>query len=110
MINRVKEFLPMLKAKSFQKKGTAGVRSSLISPDGKFVPDTMVVKNDYSLSILNYNSPGATGALPIGAAIVHELLHSGIVIKNEIKEKQFEKKSIWDIQKVSGEMKLSELG
>jgi hypothetical protein len=38
------------------------------------------------------------------------LLHSGIVIKNEIKEKQFEKKSIWDIQKVSDEMKLSELG
>lgn len=110
MINRVKEFLPMLKATSFQRRGTSGVRSSLISPDGKFVPDTMVLRNDSSISILNYNSPGATGALPIGAAIVYELIHSGIVIKNNIKEKQFEKKSIWDIQKVSDEMKLSDLG
>jgi L-2-hydroxyglutarate oxidase len=110
MINRVKEFLPKLKATSFQKRGTSGVRSSLISPDGKFVPDTMVLRNDSSISILNYNSPGATGALPIGAAIVYELLHSGIVIKNEIKQEQFEKKSIWDIQKVSSEMKLSDLG
>ncbi len=110
MINRVKEFLPKLKATSFQKRGTSGVRSSLISPDGKFVPDTMVIRNDSSISILNYNSPGATGALPIGAAIVYELLRSGIVIKNEIKEKQFESKSIWDIQKVSSEMKLSDLG
>lgn len=110
MINRVKEFLPMLKATSFQRRGTSGVRSSLISPDGKFVPDTMVLRNDSSISILNYNSPGATGALPIGAAVVYELIHSGIVIKNEIKEKQFEKKSIWDIQKVSDEMKLSDLG
>ena len=110
MINRVKEFLPMLKATSFQKRGTSGVRSSLISPDGKFVPDTMVLRNDSSISILNYNSPGATGALPIGAAIVYELIHSGVVIKNEIKEKHFEKKSIWDIQKVSDEMKLSDLG
>ncbi|HEU4448183.1 MAG TPA: FAD-dependent oxidoreductase [Nitrososphaeraceae archaeon] len=110
MINRVKEFLPMLKATSFLRRGTSGVRSSLISPDGKFVPDTMVLRNDSSISILNYNSPGATGALPIGAAIAYELLHSGIVIKNEIKQKQFEKKSIWDIQKVSDEIKLSELG
>lgn len=109
MINRVKEFLPMLKATSFQRRGTSGVRSSLISPDGKFVPDTMVLRNDSSISILNYNSPGATGALPIGAAIVYELIHSGIVIKNNIKEKQFEKKSIWDIQKVSDEMKLTDL-
>ena len=110
MINRVKEFLPMLKPSSFRKRGTSGVRSSLISPEGKFVPDTMVLRNDSSISILNYNSPGATGALPIGASIVYELIHSGIVIKNEIKEKQFEKESIWDIQKISDEMKLSDLG
>jgi (S)-2-hydroxyglutarate dehydrogenase len=110
MINRVKEFLPMINATSFQKKGTSGIRSSLISPDGKFVPDTIVIKNNYSINILNYNSPGATGALPIAAAIVYELLRSGIVNKNECKEKELEKKSIWNIQKVSDEMKLSELG
>jgi L-2-hydroxyglutarate oxidase len=110
MINRVKKFLPMLKATSFQIRGTSGIRSSLISPDGKFVPDTMMLRNGFSISILNYNSPGATGALPIGAAVAYELLHSGIAIRNEIKEKQFEKRTIWDIQKVSSEMKLSDLG
>jgi L-2-hydroxyglutarate oxidase len=110
MINRVKEFLPKLKATSFQIRGTSGIRSSLISPDGKFVPDTMLLRNGFSISILNYNSPGATGALPIGAAVAYELLHSGIAIRNEIKEKQFEKRTIWDIQKVSSEMKLSDLG
>jgi (S)-2-hydroxyglutarate dehydrogenase len=110
MINRVKKFLPELKASSFEKKGTSGVRSSLISPDGKFVSDTMVLRDGSSISILNYNSPGATGALPMAAAVVYELINSGVVIKNEFKEKEFEKKGPWDIQNLSDEMKLSELG
>lgn len=109
MINRVKEFLPQLRASSFQNRGTSGVRSSLISPEGKFVSDTLVFREYSSINILNYNSPGATGALPMGAAIVYDLLHSGIINKNEDKENQSEKKSIWDVQEISNEMKLKEL-
>jgi (S)-2-hydroxyglutarate dehydrogenase len=109
MINRVKEFLPQLRASSFQNRGTSGVRSSLISPEGKFVSDTLVLREYSSINILNYNSPGATGALPMGAAIVYDLLHSGIINKNEDKENQSEKKSIWDVQEISNEMKLKEL-
>lgn len=108
MINRVKEFLPQLRASSFRKRGTAGIRSSLVDCEGRFVPDTMVLKEDYSMHILNYNSPGATGALAIGAAIVDDLLSRGI-IKDDSKEKEIEKKSIWDIQKISNEMKLNEV-
>ena len=107
MINRVKEFLPQLRASSFQNRGTSGVRSSLISPEGKFVSDTLVLRKYSSINILNYNSPGATGALPMGAAIVYDLLHSGIINKNE--ENQSEKKSIWDVREISNEIKLKEL-
>jgi L-2-hydroxyglutarate oxidase len=90
------------------QRGTAGIRSQLIDAEGKFVPDTMLVKEDYSLHLLNYNSPGATGALPIGAAITDYLLRSGI-IKNGRLKKEREKKSLWDIQKISNEMKLNEM-
>ena len=51
-----------------------GIRSSLVDRDGKFASNTMVLKEDYSMHILNYNSPGATRALPIGSAIVDEKL------------------------------------
>ncbi|CAN5541455.1 L-2-hydroxyglutarate oxidase [soil metagenome] len=108
MINRVKEFLPQLNASSFKKRGTAGIRSSLVDSQGRFVSDTMVLKDDYSIHILNYNSPGATGALPMGAAIVDELLHCGIIIDDRDK-KEGQKKSIWDIQKISNKMKLNEI-
>jgi len=108
MINRVKKFLPQLKASKFIQRGTAGIRSLLVGPEGRFVPDTMVLKEDYSMHILNYNSPGATGALPMGAAIVSDLLHSGI-IQNDSIVKSREKKPIWDIQQISSLMQLDEI-
>jgi L-2-hydroxyglutarate oxidase len=108
MISRVTEFLPQLKASSFIKRGTAGIRSLLIDRDGKFVSDTMVIKENYSMHILNYNSPGATGSLPMGAAIVDELLHWGIIMDDRVK-KEGEKKSICDIQKISNEMNLNDI-
>ena len=108
MINRVKEFLPQLIASSFSKRGTAGIRSSLVDREGRFVSDTKVIKEDYSIHVLNYNSPGATGSLPMGAAIIDDLLRNGI-IKAYSDSKSGEKKSIWDIQKISNEMKLNEI-
>jgi hypothetical protein len=57
---------------------------------------------------LNYNSPGATGSLPMGAAIVDELLHWGIIMDDRVK-KEGEKKSICDIQKISNEMNLNDI-
>jgi L-2-hydroxyglutarate oxidase len=108
MINRVKKFIPKLRPSAFMQRGTSGIRSQLIDAEGKFVPDTMLVKEDYSLHLLNYNSPGATGALPIGAAIADYLVRSGI-IKNDRPKKEREKKSLWDIQKISSEMKLNQM-
>jgi L-2-hydroxyglutarate oxidase len=69
MINRVREFLPALKPSAFTVRGTAGIRSSVIDPHGKFVPDTLILERDSSIHVINYNSPGATGALPMAAKV-----------------------------------------
>jgi (S)-2-hydroxyglutarate dehydrogenase len=108
MINRVKKFLPPLTASRFAQRGTAGIRSVVVGPEGKFLPDTMVVKGDHSMHILNYNSPGATGALPMGAAIASDLLQNGI-IQNDSIEKARIKKPIWDFQQISSLMQLEDI-
>jgi (S)-2-hydroxyglutarate dehydrogenase len=108
MINRVKKFLPPLTASRFAQRGTAGIRSVVVGPEGKFLPDTMVVKGDHSMHILNYNSPGATGALPMGAAIASDLLQNGI-IQNDSIEKARIKKPIWDFQQISSLMQLDDI-
>ena len=88
MINRVREFLPQLRPSAFTKRGTSGIRSSVIDRTGKFVPDTLVVlqKGDSSSSsslssvhLLNYNSPGATGALPMASMIASQVLREGLL-------------------------------
>lgn len=77
MINRVKEFLPALKPSAFTERGTAGIRSSVIDRDGRFVPDTLILQRDSSVHVLNYNSPGATGALPMAAKVAAQILEAG---------------------------------
>ena len=89
MINRVKEFLPAIKPSAFTERGTAGIRSSVVDSAGRFVPDTMVLKRDSSLHMLNYNSPGATGALPVAAGIVAQLVEIGAVSAGK-------PKTLWD--------------
>jgi L-2-hydroxyglutarate oxidase len=79
MINRVRAFLPAIRPSAFTKRGTAGIRSSVIDRSGKFVPDTLVQEGESSLHVINYNSPGATGALPVAAKISASLAGRGIV-------------------------------
>jgi L-2-hydroxyglutarate oxidase len=101
MINRVREFLPQLNPSAFRERGTAGIRSSLVDKAGNFVPDTLIVRNDRSLHLLNYNSPGATGALPIASMIVNQL------IENEIASRKSRRadKLTWDITMIADEMR-----
>ncbi|MDQ3869600.1 MAG: FAD-dependent oxidoreductase [Thermoproteota archaeon] len=102
MINRVREFLPHLRASAFTQRGTAGIRSALIDRNGKFLPDTLIIKKDHSLHLLNYNSPGATGALPMAAMLVNRLIEDGVVIPNS----SGAPKSLWDIRSISAKMQL----
>ena len=78
MIERVKKFLPKINPKEISEKGTAGIRSSVIDENGKFVPDVILLEEDSSFHILNYNSPGATGALPFSAHVINKLHKEGL--------------------------------
>ena len=112
MINRAREFLPEIRAASFSKRGTAGIRSMLVDGHGKFVGDTMIIKNDYSLHVLNYNSPGATGALPLAALIADGLVGDGLISSGSSaysvdEDDNFgnKKKSLWDLVTIADQMR-----
>ena len=79
MINRVKEFLPKVDPSKFHTRGTAGVRASVVDSSGAFVPDAITKDGKNSTHILNYNSPGATGALPFAAHVIEHMREAGIV-------------------------------
>jgi L-2-hydroxyglutarate oxidase len=87
MIDRVKKFLPKIDADKITEKGTAGIRSSVIDEKGKFVPDVVLIDDSMSFHILNYNSPGATGALPFSAHIINRLNENGF-FRNESPDSQ----------------------
>jgi len=95
MISRVKKFIPKIKPEFFLKKGTAGIRSPIISPQGKFLLDVMEIENEHSFNIINYNSPGATGAPAYSAFIVQKLQERGFLDFNENS-----KESIWSFDDV----------
>jgi L-2-hydroxyglutarate oxidase len=78
MVNRVKKFLPSLNPNDFKQRGMAGIRTILIDKNGEFASERMVIEDDSSLHILNYNSPGATGALPVAANIARTLVQKNI--------------------------------
>jgi L-2-hydroxyglutarate oxidase len=103
MINRAKEFLPTLDPSRFIIRGTSGIRSLLIDKHGRFYPDTLIIKGDKSLHVLNYNSPGATGALPIAAMIVNQLMEDGIVQKRK-NIQEIEKFNPWQVDKIALDM------
>ena len=84
MVERVKKFLPKINSKEITEKGTAGIRSSVIDENGKFVPDVILVEEDTSFHILNYNSPGATGALPFSVHVINQLHQKGLFENDDI--------------------------
>jgi L-2-hydroxyglutarate oxidase len=83
MINRVKKFLPSIRSKDFRTKGTSGIRSNLINKDGDFILNPIFLNSSNALHILNYNSPGATGALSIGFALTFKLIKKGVIKKDK---------------------------
>ncbi len=98
MINRVREFLPQIKPSVFVQRGTSGIRSAVIDKYGRFMQDTMVLENESSLHVLNYNSPGATGALPMAADIVSKVIEAGAI---EMCDKP---RSLWDVRTIADKM------
>ena len=54
---------------------------------------------DNTLHILNYNSPGATGAFSIGLALTFKIMEKGIIKKDKEKNAHFKEKLISDCVK-----------
>lgn len=88
MCARTARFIPAMNPSLLKGRGVAGVRSSLLDANG-FVPEAVEVKGIHSLHILNYNSPGATGAPAFSARLVARLRESGQLDYRERTEQRY---------------------
>ena len=95
MVQRVMNFIPSLEPNYFTKKGTAGIRTPVISPEGNFIPDVLEREGQNSFHIVNYNSPGATGAPAYSALVVKKLQDKGF-----LKNPKSQKNSLWDFNSI----------
>ena len=76
MCDRVRRFVPALNTRMLNRRAVFGVRSSVIDPSG-FVPEAIQLRGEASAHIINFNSPGATGAPAFSAMVVAELREEG---------------------------------
>jgi (S)-2-hydroxyglutarate dehydrogenase len=76
MCERVKGFIPSIDSSFLDERGLAGIRASVIDANG-FVPEALLLQGERSLHILNFNSPGATGAPAFSAYVVSKLIDQG---------------------------------
>ena len=97
MVERVKKFIPAVKPENFPKRGTSGIRTPVISPDGDFVSEMIETEGKNSFHIVNYNTPGATGAPAYSAFVVKKLQEKGILA-----QPKNQKDSIWNFNKIFG--------
>jgi L-2-hydroxyglutarate oxidase len=90
MVYRVQKFIPEIKPEYFSEHGTAGIRTPIITPKGTFMSDILELYGKNSFHVINYNSPGATGAPAYSAFIVKQLQEKGFL---DYPKKQ--KESFW---------------
>ena len=76
-IERVRRFFPALERRHLLRPGLPGIRGSLIDESGSFIQEALERSTPRSLHILNYNSPGATGAPAYTAWIADRLEQQG---------------------------------
>jgi len=93
MVHRLQQFIPKVQPECFNKHGTAGIRTPVISPKGEFVKDILELLGKNSFHIVNYNSPGATGAPAYSAFIIKKLQDKGFL---DYSKKP--KESFWDFE------------
>lgn len=95
MVHRVQKFIPKVEPEYFTAHGTAGIRTPVISPKGEFVKDILEISGANSFHIVNYNSPGATGAPAYAAFVVKQLQEKGS-LNFPLKSKE----SFWNFEKI----------
>jgi L-2-hydroxyglutarate oxidase len=95
MVDRVRQFIPAIKPSFFKRRGISGIRSPIITKTGQFLSDILEIEGPNSFHIVNYNSPGATGAPAYTAFIVNKLRKNGYLNYNK-KDSRF----IWNYEKI----------
>ncbi len=95
MVYRVQKFIPEIKPEYFSEHGTAGIRTPIITPKGTFLSDILELFGKHSFHVVNYNSPGATGAPAYSAFIVKQLQEKGFL---DYPKKQ--KDSFWKFEDI----------
>jgi L-2-hydroxyglutarate oxidase len=76
MCNAVKRFIPSLDQAMLGERGVGGIRNMIVDKNG-LIPEAVELWSEGSLHILNYNSPGATGAPAYSASLVASLNSKG---------------------------------
>ncbi len=94
LAKQVQSFLPKFQKHFLSQKGISGIRSPLICEDGTFLPDTLSLFGPFSFHILNYNSPGATGA-PFYTAMIMKTLQDKEILK-DIEKREKPKEGPWN--------------
>lgn len=77
MMRRVQRFVPALREDHLVARGFAGVRSTVVNRRGAMLKEAVEVPGPSSYHVLNYNSPGATGAPAFAAYLVDRLAARG---------------------------------
>ncbi|TLZ52759.1 MAG: FAD-dependent oxidoreductase [Methanobacteriota archaeon] len=77
MMRRVQRFIPRLRERDLVSRGFAGVRASVVNAKGVIEKEAIEVEGAGSFHVLNYNSPGATGAPAYTASVVATLAAEG---------------------------------
>jgi L-2-hydroxyglutarate oxidase len=95
MVYRVQQFIPAIRPEYFTERGTAGIRTPVITPQGTFMSDILELTGKNSFHIINYNSPGATGAPAYSAFIVRQLQEKGFLDYS-----QKHKESFWHFEDI----------
>jgi L-2-hydroxyglutarate oxidase len=95
MVSRVRQFIPEISPTNFTRHGTAGIRSPVITKNGEFLSEILELETTNSLHVINYNSPGATGAPAYAAFLVKKLQDGGFVNYPNKPDK-----GMWDFQKI----------
>jgi len=98
MCERMRQFIPSLDVRRLQTRGLSGVRSSVIGEHG-FVPEAITMLGKRSLHILNYNSPGATGAPSYSAYTVKKIFREGFISRKKASESS--RDVSWDFDSAS---------
>ena len=103
MLRRVQRFIPKLRESHLVGRGFAGIRSNVVDRQGMMIPEAIETSGPHSFHILNYNSPGATGAPAYTAYLVHRLAADGRLDHLRPNPKQ----GPWDWDAVADGMRLA---